>query len=55
MTMLSFNARVVGDAYKKLALIRLFSKYNLDVIMLQETMCKGPKVEAILKYGISFM
>jgi exonuclease III len=41
MMLLSFNARGVGGPQKKLALKRLLLSLKPDVLLLQETMCKG--------------
>lgn len=41
MIILSFSLRGVGGTHKKLTLKIHFSKYNLDVILLHETMCEG--------------
>ena len=41
MNFISFNARGVGGGQKKLSLKRLLLILNPDIILLQETMCKG--------------
>jgi hypothetical protein len=44
MIIMSFNTQEEVSAHKRLALERLFNVYNLDLIMVQDTMCYGRKV-----------
>jgi hypothetical protein len=52
MIILSLNVKVVGDTHKKIALKRCFAKFKLDVILLEETMCEGKKVESLLSMSL---
>jgi len=52
MIMLSLNWRGVEGALKQKSLKMIFVVYNIDVVMLQETMCIRLKVVYFLSYFI---
>ena len=49
MLILSYNSRGMRGASKKNALKRLFNNHKASVIMIQEKMLKGNRVESIIK------
>ena len=48
MNLLSFNCRGLASQPKKLAFRNLISQYNLDILMLQETLGKGEEIIELL-------
>jgi exonuclease III len=48
MRFISFNHRGIGGVPKKLALKRLFSSLSPNILLLQETMCKGEVISKLV-------